>query len=54
MLDEIETHKDKSGSSKYSKSSSGTKEDLAISVKDLTVKWDPVSLKQPHAQQFFS
>lgn len=42
MLDEIETQKVKSDSSKYSKSSCGTKDDLTIFVKDLTVKWDPV------------
>ncbi|XP_017490514.1 PREDICTED: probable E3 ubiquitin-protein ligase HERC3 [Rhagoletis zephyria] len=44
MLEEIETHENKSDFAKYSKSTCETKDDLAILVKDLTVKWDSITL----------
>lgn len=53
-LDEIGTHEDKSGTSKYNKSKSGTKEDLSISVKNLTVKWDPVCFYSTNLRNKFS
>lgn len=45
MLEEIETHENNSNSAKYSKSTNATKDDLIISVEDLTVKWDSVCFK---------